>query len=113
MMLTPVQTLVIILMVTLGTVITRFLPFILFPAGRETHPYIAYLGRVLPYAAIGFLVVYCLKGVDATRSPFGLPEAIAIAGTAALQAWKGNVLLSIGAGTVAYMVLVQTVFAVA
>ncbi len=110
MTLTPVQTLIIIGAVTLGTVITRLLPFILFRKQTSEHSYISYLGRVLPYAAIGLLVVYCLKDVSFLSSPYGLPEAIAIAVIAALHYWKGNALLSIGTGTVVYMVLVQFVF---
>lgn len=110
MTLTPVQTLIIIGMVTLGTVITRFLPFVLFKKTTSKHSYITYLGKVLPYSAIGLLVVYCLKGVQLTSPTFGLPEGIAIICIAALHYWKGNALLSIGAGTVIYMVLVQLVF---
>lgn len=94
----------------LGTMITRFLPFILFPAGKETPRYIEYLGRTLPYATIGLLVVYCLKEVNVTSHPFGLPELIAVAAVAALHGKKGNSLISIGAGTAIYMFLVQIVF---
>ena len=110
MTLTPVQSFIIISMVVLGTVITRFLPFILFPADKGNHPYITYLGNVLPYSAIGLLVVYCLKGVKFIDSPFGIPEAAAIIGLTALQYWKNNALLSIGIGTAIYMLLVQFVF---
>lgn len=110
MQLTEVQTLVIIAMGVLGTIITRFLPFVIFKSAGAQHPFVTYLGRVLPYAAVGLLVVYCLKGVSFTQSPFGIPEAIAIAVIALLHFWKSNVLLSIGAGTALYMVLVQFVF---
>ena len=110
MTLAPFQTFIIICMVTLGTVITRFLPFILFPANKKTPAFIIELGKILPFAVIGFLVVYCLKGVQVTTSPFGLPEALAIVAIAILQFWKNNSLLSIGVGTVIYMILVQTVF---
>lgn len=110
MTLTPVQTLIIIGAVTLGTVITRFLPFIIFKKSSSEHANISYLGKVLPYAAIGLLVVYCLKGVRFINPSYGLPEAIAIICIAALHYWKGIALLSIGAGTVIYMVLVQVVF---
>jgi len=108
--LTPVQTIVIILMVSLGTVITRFLPFIVFKNPKFKNSYITYLGKVLPYAAIGLLVVYCLKGVNFTGYPYGIPEAIAIISIVILHYWKNNTLLSIGAGTVIYMILVQAVF---
>ena len=110
MTLTPLETLIIIGMVALGTQITRFLPFLLFAGRDRTHPFVAYLGRVLPYAAIGLLVVYCLKSVTLTAAPHGLPEALAILCVAALHLWKNNTLLSIGGGTVVYMLLVQTIF---
>ncbi|NMA25380.1 MAG: branched-chain amino acid transporter AzlD [Clostridiales bacterium] len=110
MTLTPVQTLIIIGAVTLGTAVTRFLPFVIFKKAASERSYIGYLGRVLPYAAIGLLVVYCLKGVSFADTPHGIPEAIAVVVTAALHYWKDNVLLSIGAGTVVYMALVNIVF---
>lgn len=94
----------------LATVITRFLPFLLFPAGKETPKYIFYLGRTLPYATIGLLVVYCLRGLQFLSYPHGLPELISIGAITWLHLWKGNSLLSIGAGTVLYMVLIQGVF---
>ena len=110
MNLSPFETLTIIGMVALGTQITRFLPFLLFAGRDRTHPFVAYLGRVLPYAAIGLLVVYCLKSVTLTAAPHGLPEALAILCVAALHLWKNNTLLSIGGGTAIYMLLVQTIF---
>ena len=96
--------------VVLGTMLTRFLPFLIFPAGKPTPRYIQYLGKFLPPAVFGLLVVYCLKGVSLTAWPYGLPEAIAIAVTAGLHLWRRQLLLSIAGGTVCYMVLVQTVF---
>lgn len=107
---TLTQLLITIAMVSLGTIITRFLPFILFPAGRTTPKYIQYLGRVLPPAALGLLVIYCLKDVDFAGAAHGLPELIAMALVTALHFWKKNTLLSIAAGTVCYMALVQFVF---
>ena len=91
--------------------VTRFLPFLLFPAGKPTPKFIQYLGRVLPFAVIGLLVIYCLKGVSVTAFPFGLPELIAIILVAVLHYWKSNMLLSIGCGTVVYMLMVQFLFA--
>ncbi len=99
-----------ILAVALGTMFTRFTPFLLFPEGKEHPRIITYLGRVLPPAMMGLLVVYCLKGVSLTSSPHGIPEFLAILLIVILHKWKGNVLLSIGAGTVLYMFLVQAVF---
>ncbi len=96
--------------VVLGTVCTRFLPFIIFPVGKETPKYIKYLGKVLPCAVTGLLAVYCFKSVSVTEFPFGIPELIASALTVGLHLWKRNMLLSIAAGTVCYMLLVQFVF---
>ena len=95
----------------LGTVITRFLPFLLFPAGKKTPKYVEFLGKSLPYATIGLLVVYCLKGISFQAYPHALPELIAVLAIVILHRWKGNSLLSIGAGTILYMILVQVVFA--
>lgn len=96
--------------VVLGTLATRFLPFLLFPAGKPTRNS-SILRRVLPFAVIGLLVIYCLKGVSVTAFPFGLPELIAIILVAVLHYWKSNMLLSIGCGTVVYMLMVQFLFA--
>ena len=90
------------------TILLRCLPFIVFR--KRTPAYVAYLGKVLPPAIIGMLVVYCLKDITLAARPFGIPELIAVACTVAAQVWKRNSLLSILAGTVIYMVLVQTVF---
>lgn len=110
MMLTTMQTFIIIFMVMMGTMITRFLPFILFADHKGDRSYITYLGNVLPYSAIGLLVVYCLKGVNLANAPFGLPETLAIICIAGLHYWKDNALLSIGGGTAVYMILVQVIF---
>ena len=99
---------ILIAVMAIVTMLLRFLPFILF--NKETPPYIAYLGEVLPSALIGMLVIYCLKDVSVIDSPHGLPELIAAAIVVGLQIWKRNSLLSILAGTVAYMFLVQLVF---
>lgn len=104
------QQIITIGMVFLGTVLTRFLPFLVFPAGKPTPRYIQYLGTVLPSAVFGLLVVYCLKNVDIFTGSHGLPELIAIAVVVVLHLWKRQMLLSIAGGTVCYMLLVQTVF---
>lgn len=89
----------------LVTIILRFLPFVAFR--REIPPYVSYLGEVLPPAIIGMLVVYCLKDVQITSSPFGLPE-LAAAVTVILAQWKSrNSLVSILSGTAAYMILIR------
>ena len=94
----------------LVTMATRFLPFLIFGEKRKTPPVIEYLGTVLPCAIMGMLVVYCLKDVSLFTAPFGLPELISCVVVAALHVWKRNSLLSIGGGTVCYMLLVQLVF---
>ena len=93
-----------------ATLLTRFLPFLLFPSGRETPKYLEYLGKTLPYATIGLLVVYCLKDVEVSGPAHGLPEMIAVIVIVILHWGKENSLLSIGAGTIFYMILVQVVF---
>ena len=100
------RSLVIILLVALTTLATRAIPFILFPEGKEIPKAVQYLGKVLPPAVIGMLVVYCFKSMDITSAPFGLPEIIAGVVVALLHVWKRNNLLSIGVGTVLYMALV-------
>ena len=106
---TTTQSIITIVAVVLGTMGTRFLPFLIFPEGKTPPAYIQYLGKVLPYAVIGLLVIYCLKDVPAS-STYGLPEAIAILFIMVLHKWKKNTLLSIGGGTILYMILVQMVF---
>ena len=110
MTMTPVQSWIFFGIIALCTLLTRALPFLLFPAGRKTPDYVLYLGRVLPYTIIGMLVVYCLKDVNFLAAPFGLPEILGVGLTALLHIWKKNTLLSVGAGTLFYMILVQVVF---
>ena len=93
----------------LGTMVTRFLPFLIFPEGKEPPEFIQYLGKVLPYAVIGLLVIYCLKDVPGSGT-YGILEFLAIVFIVLLHRWKKNILLSIGGGTIFYMLLVQFVF---
>ena len=104
------HSLLLVAVVALVTVLLRFLPFWIFGENRATPPLIAYLGRVLPFSVMGMLVVYCLKDVTFSSAPFGIPEAVGCALVAVMHIWKRNTLLSIGAGTVCYMLLVQYVF---
>lgn len=104
------QQLITIGMVVLGTMVTRFLPFLLFPSGKPTPKYIQYLGKVLPSAVFGLLVIYCLKNVSLLTGSHGIPEAVSIAVVVILHLWKRQMLLSIAGGTVCYMLLVQFVF---
>ena len=108
-MTTP-QMIITVAAVVLGTMTTRFLPFLLFPANKPTPKYIQYLGKLLPYAVMGLLLIYCLKDVQVAAWPHGIPELIGVAVTAALQFWRKNMLLSIAVGTILYMALVQLVF---
>ena len=110
MFLTPLQTLITILVIALATALTRFLPFLLFPQDKEPPRLIRDLTTLLPPAVMGLLVVYCLKGVSLTAPPYGIPELIGVAVTTGLHLWRRNTLLSIAAGTVVYMVLVQLIF---
>ena len=107
---TTTQQIITVAMAVLATVLTRFLPFIVFPAGKETPKIIKYLSKVLPAAVFGFLVVYCLKNVEILGGSHGIPELIAVAVVVILHLWKKQMLLSILGGTVTYMLLVQLVF---
>lgn len=100
----------IILVVALTTFATRVAPFLLFPKGKEIPKIVQYLGKVLTPAVIGMLVIYCLRNTRILHEPHGIPELIAVSVVAILHVWKRNNLLSIGAGTVLYMVLIQVVF---
>ena len=105
-----IHSVLIVAVTALVTIALRFLPFWIFGEKRKTPPLIAYLGQVLPCAIMGMLVIYCLKGVRLTAAPFGFPELLGCAIVAGLHLWKRSTLLSIGAGTVCYMLLVQFVF---
>ena len=107
---TLTQRLVTIALCALATMLTRFLPFLLFSSRRPTPKYVRYLGRALPPAIFGMLVVYCLKNVSIVSGSHGLPELIAIAVTVGMHLWKRQTLLSIAGGTIAHMLLIQLVF---
>lgn len=99
-----------IIMVVAGTMLTRFLPFLVFSGGRRTPTFVKYLGKVLPTAALAMLFVYCFKNIEFLTGAHGLPELISVVAITVLHLWKRNLLLSISAGTVLYMILVQIVF---
>ena len=107
---TLTQQMITILMVVLGTMLTRFLPFLLFPADKPTPKYIQYLGNVLPAAVFGLLVIYCLKNVSLFTGSHGFPEFVSIGLVVILHYWKRQMLLSIAGGTLCYMLLVQFIF---
>lgn len=104
------QQIITIAMCVLATVLTRFLPFVLFRENRPTPAFVQYLGKALPSAVFAMLVVYCLKNVSLIAAPHGVPEAIGIVVTVLLHLWKRQMLLSIVGGTVVYMLLIQLVF---
>ncbi|MCI9545406.1 MAG: branched-chain amino acid transporter AzlD [Lachnospiraceae bacterium] len=97
-------------MAVLGTALTRFLPFLFFPPGKPAPKYIQYLGKVLPSAVFGLLVVYCLKNVSVFSGSHGMPELISIGVVVGLHLWKRQMLLSVAGGTICYMLLVQLAF---
>lgn len=99
-----------IIVMAVVTALIRFLPFLLFPEGKQAPKIITYLSGVLPCAVMGMLVVYCLKGVTPLAWPHGLPELISVALVALSYIWKRNTLLSVLGGTAVYMLLVQCVF---
>lgn len=107
---TFIQRIITISMIVLGTIITRFLPFILFPPSKETPKFIKYLGVVLPPAVLGMLVVYSLKDVSILTGSHGIPELISIVFIISIHIWKRKMLISIAGGTILYMFLIQVVF---
>ena len=104
------QQIITIAMCVVGTMLTRFLPFLVFRSKRPTPRYIQYLGRILPGAIFAMLIIYCLRDVSLLQGSHGLPELIAIAVTVGLHLWKRQMLLSIAGGTICYMLLVQFIF---
>lgn len=107
---TVTQQILTIAAVVFGTLLTRFVPFLLFPAGKPTPKYIQYLGTVLPSAVFGMLIIYCFKNVSIFTGNHAIPELLCVALTIALHLWKRQMLLSIAGGTLCYMLLVQFVF---
>ena len=107
---TGVQILITIAVISLGTVVTRFLPFLLFPSGKPASAFVLRLQYLLPCAAIGMLVVYCLKDVNFSGIERWAPQLISVAVTAAVHLFKKNTLISIAAGTLCCMLLMQFVF---
>lgn len=104
------QEIITVAMIVLATMLTRFLPFLVFPEGKPTPKYIRYLGKVLPSAVFGLLIIYSLRNVNVFSGSHGIPELISIALVVALHLWKRQMLLSIAGGTLCYMILVQMVF---
>lgn len=107
---TVTQEIITVAMVVLATMLTRFVPFLIFPEGKPVPKYVQYLGKVLPPAVFGLLIIYCLKNVRFFSGSHGIPEFISIILVIALHRWKRQMLLSIASGTICYMLLVQLVF---
>ena len=104
------HSLAIIGVVAVCTIITRVLPFLIFGRHKEIPKLVQYLGGYLPPAIMATLVIYCLKSVELLKGNHGIPELLSVFLVAILHVWRKNTLLSIGAGTVCYMLLVQMVF---
>ncbi len=104
------HSLLIVAVMAVVTALIRFAPFLMFPEGRKRPKIVTYLGKVLPYALIGMLVVYCFKNVSVLTYPYGIPELIATAFVVGIHIWKRNTLLSVFGGVILYMILIQIVF---
>jgi branched-subunit amino acid transport protein AzlD len=104
---TITQQVITIALCVLGTMTTRFLPFLIFSEKRQTPAFIQYIGKYLPSAVFGMLVIYCLKNVSFVSGTHGVPELIAIVVTVLLHKWKRQMLLSIAGGTACYMLLLH------
>ena len=109
-MISTERAIMIVMIVAICTVITRAIPFVFFGGKSGVPQRVLYLGKVLPAAVIGTLIVYCLKGVQITQAPYGLAEFISVGLVAILHKWRRNALVSIAAGTVCYMVCIQFIF---
>ena len=107
---TLTQQIITIALCALATMLTRFLPFIIFSKNKETPKFIQYIGKYLPSAVFGMLVIYCLKDVNILGGHHGLPELIAIVVTVLLHLWQRKMILSISGGTISYMLLINFVF---
>ena len=104
------QQIMTIALCVVATMLTRFLPFLVFTGKKQTPDTVQYLGKALPLSVFGMLVVYCLKNVSFLSGSRGIPELAAIAVTVMIHKWKRQMLLSIAAGTVCYMLLIQLIF---
>ncbi len=101
---------IVIAVMGLAVLATRILPVLVFGRGEKVPEFILYLGRVVPYTAMGLLIVYCLRDVPVLDAPHGLPEIISLAAVTGTYLWKRNTILSVVIGTVLYMFLVQSIF---
>lgn len=110
MTMTLMQRIMTIGVIVLATMLTRFLPFLVFPADKPTPKYIQYIGKMLPSAVLGLLVIYCFQDVSMFTGYHAIPELVSVAFIVILHIWKRQMLISIAGGTILYMFLVQFVF---
>lgn len=103
----PVHTALLIAVMSLVTIGLRALPFWIFSGKRQVPPVVLYLGEVLPSAALGMLVVYCLRDLSFSAAPYGLPELVSCAVVVLVQRLKRSTILSILAGTLCYMIFLH------
>ena len=101
---------IVIAVMGLAVLATRIVPVLIFGRGEKVPEFILYLGRVVPYTAMGLLIVYCLRDMPLLEAPYGLPEIISLAVVTGTYLWKRNTILSVVAGTALYMFLVQSIF---
>ena len=106
---TSQQQIITIVILAVITFMTRALPFIVFPAGKPTPKYIQYLGKALPLAVFGMLVVYCLKDVKWLEGSHGIPEILGIAAVVLMHLWRRQLFLSMAVGTAVYMILIRVI----
>mgnify|MGYP002856248106 FL=1 len=106
----PKHALLIIIVMGFATLATRLLPVLIFGNGKKVPEYILYLGKGVPYTAMGLLIVYCLKDVSVFEAPHAIPEVIALAIVSGSYLWKRNSILSVVIGTLSYMLMVQLIF---
>lgn len=104
------QQIIIISVCVIGTMLTRFLPFLIFSSKKPTPAYVQYLGKALPSAIFGMLVIYCLKDISIFKGSHGIPELLSIVFVGILHIWKRQMLVSIAGGTILFMLLIQFVF---
>lgn len=95
--------------VVAATLLTRFSAFLIFPPGKKAPDFVQYLGKALPAAVMGMLVVYTFKDTIVFFYPYGVPELIALLVTVGMHLWKRNMFMSIGIGTIVYMLIVQNI----
>ena len=106
---TSFEIVITVAIVVAGTILTRFSAFLIFPPGKKAPDFVQYLGKALPAAVMGMLVVYTFKDTVVISYPYGVPELIALLVTAGMHLWKRNMLVSIAVGTIVYMLIVQNI----